>query len=264
MAAKTPLKLYWSRSKPNFGDWLSPAICAAISGRSIEYVEPNGCDLVAIGSILHRVKHGWWTRAVHVWGSGFIEEVAPRRGKHFYHAVRGRKTAALLQGAEVQALGDPGLLCDLLVPDYKSIPKQHALGIIPHYQDKGYPAVVSGAAQRPGAKVLDVFTELPGLLREIAACEMILSSSLHGLIVADAFGIPNAWIKVSGELRGGDFKFHDYYSAFGINNPQPLGLNEGLTASALAELAQRYERPGLAELKLSLLASFPFPPGRIG
>ncbi len=259
MVAIEPLKLYWSSSKANFGDWLSPAICGAVSGRPIEYVEPNGCDLVAIGSILHRVKHGWWTRPVHVWGSGFIEAVTPRRGKHFYHAVRGHKTAALLQGADVQALGDPALLCDLLVPDHQSIPKQYALGIIPHYQDQGHPAVTACAAQHPGAKVLDVFTKLPELLRAIAACEVIVSSSLHGLIVADAFGIPNAWMHVSGELRGGDFKFHDYYSVFGVTTPHALNLNEGLSAAARAEIPRRYERPGLAEIKRGLLASFPFP-----
>ncbi len=259
-----PLKLYWSRSKPNFGDWLSPAICEAVSGRPIEYVEPNGCDLVAIGSILHRVKNGWWNRRVQVWGSGFIEDVVPQQGKHIYHAVRGHKTAERLKGVEVQALGDPGLLCDLLVPNYQSIPKKYPLGLVPHYQDKEHPAVAACAARHPGTKVLDVFSDLRPLLREFAACEMILSSSLHGLIVADALGIPNAWIKLSGELRGGDFKFQDYYSVFGINAPSALDLNAGLSADALAEVARRYERPGLEQIKRGLRASFPQSIGTAG
>lgn len=254
-----PLKLYWAHGKPNFGDWLSPAICEALSGRPVEHVRPNGCDLVALGSILHRVKNGWWARRVHVWGTGFIDDVAPRRSKHFYHAVRGHKTAERLKGVEVGAFGDPGLLTDLLVPDYQSIPKKYPLGIVPHYQDKEHPAVAEFVARYPGTKVLDVFAELRPLLREFAACEMILSSSLHGLIVADSLGIPNARIKLSGRLRGGDFKFHDYYSVFGIRDPQPVDLGGGVSESWLSELRRDWNRPGLEEIKRKLVASFPFP-----
>ena len=54
------------------------------------------------------------------------------------------------------------------------------------------------------------------ILEEIASCEYVLSSSLHGLIVSDSFGIPNQRLVVSEKLVGDGYKFNDYYSAFGV------------------------------------------------
>jgi len=55
------------------------------------------------------------------------------------------------------------------------------------------------------------------VVAEISKCEAVLSSSLHGLVVADSFGIPNRRAVASDLLTGGDYKFRDYYSAFGIS-----------------------------------------------
>lgn len=51
------------------------------------------------------------------------------------------------------------------------------------------------------------------------SCKCILSSSLHGLIFADALGIPNRRIVLSDEIIGGDLKFDDYYSVY-YENPE--------------------------------------------
>ena len=45
---------------------------------------------------------------------------------------------------------------------------------------------------------------------ELVSCEMIFSSSLHGLIIADAYNIPNRRVIFGNKLIGGDFKFNDY------------------------------------------------------
>ena len=52
-------------------------------------------------------------------------------------------------------------------------------------------------------------------LRQIAECETVISSSLHGCIAADSLNIPNYRIKLSehGYNRNIDFKFDDYYTA---------------------------------------------------
>jgi hypothetical protein len=254
-----PLKLYWSQGKPNFGDWLSPALCELLSSRSVEHARPNDCDLVAVGSILHRVKHRWFNRRVHVWGTGFMEELSPIKSSHRYQAVRGWRTAQQLRGVEIKTVGDPGLLVDLLLPEFATVAKTAPLGVIPHYKDREDARVTALASQIPGAVVLDVFSEPLEFLRRAAACEFILSSSLHGLIVADSFGIPNFWISLSDSVRGSGFKFADYYSVFGIENPQPLDLTRALSIGLLKELAKAYQRPRLAEIKRELLAAFPFP-----
>ena len=258
-----PLKLYWSSSKKNFGDWLSPAICEILSGRSIEHAPPNKCDMVAVGSILGRIKQGWFSRRIHIWGAGFIEEQPPIASKHYYHAVRGHKTADRLKAVHIQAFGDPGLLCGLLLPQHKSVVKKYALGIVPHYKDRNDPAVQAFAAQNPGTKVLNVFSEPMEFLREMAACEFVLSSSLHGLIAADAFEIPNAWIKLSDNVRGNDFKFLDYYSVFGFEKPAQFSLGPHLTRAAIEEAVKKYQRPNLPAIKQQLIESFPFLASRV-
>ena len=44
---------------------------------------------------------------------------------------------------------------------------------------------------------------------------MILSSSLHGMIFADSYDIPNAHLLLSKKVIGGDYKFKDYRSGVG-------------------------------------------------
>ena len=62
--------------------------------------------------------------------------------------------------------------------------------------------------------VINVRRHPSAVIRDIASCGAILSSSLHGLVVADSYGIPAAWTSGSPPLTGGDFKFQDYASAF--------------------------------------------------
>lgn len=52
------------------------------------------------------------------------------------------------------------------------------------------------------------------VLELIASSEYVLSSSLYGLIVADALGKPSRWLLLSRLVGGGGFKFRDYFSAF--------------------------------------------------
>jgi hypothetical protein len=61
--------------------------------------------------------------------------------------------------------------------------------------------------------VVDVRRGPSAVIKEIAACEHILSTSLHGLIAADSFDIPAAWARREPDLWGGRFKFLDYESA---------------------------------------------------
>ncbi|WP_321531213.1 polysaccharide pyruvyl transferase family protein [uncultured Desulfuromonas sp.] len=255
-----PLKVYWSsglkHGKKNFGDWLSPVLCEAISGRKVEYAKPNQCDLVAVGSILHRLKNHFWSHRVHVWGSGLIQEQAAFSSPHNFDAVRGKHTAALIKNQPINALGDPGLLSDMLLVE-KNHPKRYRVGIVPHYVDQKHPAVIEFLKQS-GVSFIDIFSETMDFLEQVARCEFILSSSLHGLIIADALNIPNAWIKLSERVRGNDFKFADYYSVFGLETMQPCPFDEQTSVDDLANLRDQYQRPGIDSIKKQLYEAFPF------
>ncbi len=79
-----------------------------------------------------------------------------------------------------------------------------------------------------GVRFIDVMEYPEKVIGLIDQCEYILSSTLHGLIVADSLGIPNAWIE-SPDLTGGRFKFDDYYSSLDVSeDPIPLKGDETL------------------------------------
>jgi pyruvyltransferase len=255
--SKKALRLHWSRSKPNFGDALSPMICAHLYGGPIAYARIGHCDLVAQGSLLQRKKEGLLARRMVVWGTGLLEAAQPARSKHDYAAVRGCETRKCIRNIDPGvSLGDPGLLVHLLMRKPPG-PKTHRIGLICHYKDKGDPTVARLCDRHPDMVEIDIFAPVERILRQIAACEVVFSSAMHGLIAADALGIPNAWIKLSDRVKGGDFKFHDYYSVFGLE-AKPLVLDDGLVERQYRDIIDAYRREGLDVVQARLIESFPF------
>lgn len=249
---KKPIKLHWASSKPNFGDYLSPLIVAHVSGREVVHSAPGEADLIAIGSLLQRVKNHWWTHRIHIWGSGFIEAGKNVRSRHFVHATRGPLSAERLS-SDVGVYGDPGLLVDRLL-DGKVIPKKHRLSVIAHYQDKSSQELKQLLERHPDAHFIDVFSDPLQILSDIAASHFVLSSAMHGLIAADGLGVSNARIVLAGPLRGGEFKFEDYYRGIRIDPPPNANVYSGFS---LEEQVALYSRPGLDEIKKSLIQAFP-------
>ena len=117
--------------------------------------------------------------------------------------------------------GDGGLLVDRWIGEKP--PKKYRLGIIPHYKEKDSLFVGEMKKKYSDSVIIDLGKKPIDVVKEIASCETILSSSLHGLIVADSFHIPNKHILLYpyGERMLGDgFKFADYYSSYGLkDNP---------------------------------------------
>lgn len=263
-ARSRPLRLFWSRGsrheegERNAGDWFSPLICARLSNRPVEFAPPRDCDLVAAGSLLrrlnksHRLHRLGIRRRLNIWGTGSLRAEDRLRGPHALHALRGRRTLAQCDQAPSQiALGDPGILADLFVE--KAAAPRKGVGVIPHMKDRGHPEVAAFLETHREAQLLDITTPPVALLEQIAGCERIVSSSLHGLIFADALGVPNQWFVASNELTGGRHKFDDYYSIFDIS-PDPIRLR----GVDLATLCEGYARPGLDARKQALMQSFPF------
>jgi len=251
----SPIRLHWARSKPNFGDWLSPKIVESVSGRAVRYAKIDHCDLVAVGSLLQRTKNHFWTRRLHIWGAGFIEAGDARTTRHYVHAVRGPYSLLRLGKAGLAVpFGDPGLLADRLI-DGKSISKKHRVSILAHYKDKqseGLKAFIQG---NPDANVIDVFSDPGAVLREISASHCVVSSAMHGLIASDALGVPNCRVALSSQLRGGEFKFADYYEGTGF---EPYRCEpESFDLARHEQLLKGYSRRGLAELQAALEAAFP-------
>jgi len=239
---------------------MSPMICERLAGCPVVYATKRQCDMVALGSLLDRFKERLFHPRIGVWGTGFIEAGRPRRSQFHYHAVRGRHSARRIKGRTIETFGDPGLLADVLWPELKKTAKRYRVGLVPHYEDRTDPKVQTLANALASCTIIDVFADVTDVLRQIASCECILSSSLHGLIVADAFGVPNAWIKLSEKIRGNDFKYHDYYSIYGSQFRAAFLPVEQIDAAGVRAVLDGYARPGLDEIKKGLLDAFPFKP----
>ena len=253
-----PVKLYWWAGKPNFGDAISRAIVAHVSGREVAWAKPGAVDVFAIGSIMHVVRRGnkdprEGARPV-VWGSGCMKPLNTDFVANVDFAlVRGPITESLL-GIEVPGYGDPGLLMAKILGE---VPRGDRIGLIPHYAQLGDPAFRAMVEAHPVLDLIDVRGDALEVCRQIAGCAHVVSSSLHGLIVADSFGVPNTWLSPEGIHAAPKLKFLDYAAGIERALPRPLALAD--LPGRLASLPQG-DLPyaeGVARSKADLRASFP-------
>jgi len=152
-----------------------------------------------------------------IWGSGCIApgKIGHSRGRLNVHALRGPLTMKeLRKECDVPNVpfGDPALLMGRM----HSLPtgsEDYEYGVIPHWVDFESPTVER--LRQIGVKVIDIRQTTQELLADISSVRKLISSSLHGLILADAMGIPNARVQFSSKVIGGDFKFLDYCLSVG-------------------------------------------------
>jgi pyruvyltransferase len=166
---------------------------------------------------------------VHIWGSGLISaEKTILRVPEKIFSVRGPLTREelLKRGIDCpERYGDPALLVSRYVRP--SFVKRYRVGLIPHYTDIENPALKAFCAKHPEVLVIKMknyrdWHEIPD---QICSCEKIISSSLHGLIMADSYRVPNAWVSFSDCITGGDFKYLDYFRSVGRADNAAIRIN---------------------------------------
>jgi pyruvyltransferase len=97
------------------------------------------------------------------------------------------------------------------------------MDLIPHYidyTDENSLKTINNLSSQ-GVKIINITAGIFHFIDELLQCKNIMSSSLHGLIAADAYNIPNIRVKLSNKLIGGDFKFKDYNLS--VNKPFNVG-----------------------------------------
>lgn len=218
---------HWSPTDgtTNFGDRLSEVVTRqllALNNKSLDDQVSVSARLLAIGSILHFSQDG-----DHVWGSGWNGKIAadrlPTKALQV-HAVRGPLTAEFLRKRGIavpDVYGDPGLLVPHLfkgrfavspVEDYVVVPNLHDLHLV-----NNHPKLVSPLW---GWNIV---------VDRIMKAKLVLASSLHGLIIAEAFGIPARYVRLS--QTENLFKYEDYYLGSGRTETEFVvakSLEEGL------------------------------------
>lgn len=250
--------LHWYRQERNFGDELSPVVCARYLGGGIAlpWGARRQADLLGIGSVvdaallhepcafpkslsvaLRRFFNVRLKRPVRIWGSGLMAPVGRESGRTLFRraevfALRGRRTAAELERLGVlsepvcKAFGDPAILAPEFFP--RVVASGRGTAFVPHVSLWTGGGIETFRREHPEIRLIDPRRSPEAVIGDILTCDGIYSSSLHGLIVADAFGVPNAWIRMRHphlSADDSDFKFLDYYSAFGESR-RPFGLSD--------------------------------------
>lgn len=251
-----PLRLHWWKAVPNFGDAISPVVLAHVSGRPVEHAGVRKADVWAIGSLLQVVKRNFSEAQDHrpvIWGAGLLH---PVQGTGFTDhvdiaLVRGPITAALL-GLELSEFGDPGLLINAVWP-HKRAPNGR-IGIVPHHSLIDDPVLQALVASDTRYQLIDPRGDAQAVCDAIATCDHVFASSLHGLIVADAYGVLNSWLAPTGQSR---LKYLDYAASVGRPMQAPMQIEDIPTAVLPDPLSPLSYQAGIDACRTALYARFP-------
>jgi hypothetical protein len=219
-------QLWWMESPypGNFGDILNPYLVEKLTGMPPLHAT-KGTGALAIGSTIRFALDG-----TAVWGTGtprMSDKLNPRAR---YLAVRGPLTARLVEesgGRAPDVFGDPAVLLPHIYQPTPA-PRRYPLGIVLHHAHEGR-LEIDGDVRVIGV-LRDGYGGIESFIDELCSCERVLSSSLHGLIVSHAYGIPAQWFTLSdsaSEVPGDGTKYHDYLLSVGLDAGEPLRLAVG-------------------------------------
>jgi hypothetical protein len=213
------VSVFWWDGQSNFGDALGPWIVEnltrkpVISGRRISRDVPT---LATVGSIIGQLNRN----RVDIWGSGLLRPLRDEALDRLrtledvrVHAVRGASTRANLQdelGWDVpEVYGDPALLMPLLYRPRPSAVSQGKVSLVAHVKHAEH----FQERESPLIHRVDVANSLEQVVDEIASSTACISSSLHGVVIAQAYGVPWTWLRITDRgLRGGGYKFEDFFT----------------------------------------------------
>lgn len=216
---------YWSESD-NLGDTLGPLIVRyMLDKKNINpETEVEGCvHLYSVGSILTA-----GIQDATVWGSGVLNSQIIYRLKNRtldVRAVRGPLTKAVLEdyGFLVpEVYGDPAILMpEIYSPTNRE--KKTKFGLVLHKDE------FTDENQDKDLLVINIKTSnYRKFIDELVSVEVLISSSLHGIILAEAYGIPSVLLKPQKDM----FKYYDYYLGTGrLSFPIATSIEEAMNTT---------------------------------
>jgi len=222
-----------ARPVRNFGDLLGPVVVRELVAQLGLGPAGQRRRLLAIGSVLHFGRPGDV-----VWGAGRNAKAADEVEGLDVRAVRGPRTAAGHPG--VLAGGDPALLLGGLRPELV-VPPEHRSGvaIVPNLNE------LVGMRRHRG--VVNPRAPLARVLRRLASSELVVGSSLHGIVVAEALGVPARAVRSAAEPA---LKYEDHYLATGRDPDE-------VVATSVEEAIERGGAPAPVWDAMPLLEAFP-------
>ena len=253
----------WSNScetKNNWGDSINSLLINKISGKEVIHVNNIiNLGLVSVYSVVGSTLDNSSKRNLEIWGSGFKKETSRmKRLPKKVHAVRGPLTRKRLieLGVKCPAVyGDPALLCPEYLPPNSNI-KKYNLGIIPHYIDKENIWLQDIKLKYDDIIIIDIQSGIQTVIDLVNECNQIASSSLHGLILADALSVPSRWLRFSDKIVGGCFKFMDYFLSVDRKELNPMVISKEINISDIGPFFKGNITRGMLD---GLREACPFP-----
>lgn len=240
---------YW-KSKVNVGDMLAPVIYDYMlkkNGLSKNAIVPKRVHLMTVGSLI-----GLMPFDAVIWGTGIhrvniTKNLIHNRKKINYdiRAVRGPVTKFIMDILGYQCpetFGDPAILMKLIYQP-KDIKKEYDISVIYHLFHKNL-------NKQENLHYIDTQTsDYKFFINEIMKSKLIISSSLHGIILAETYGIPAIFLSEGMEEE--IIKYFDwYYSTDRYNIKIAKSLSDALKMEPM-------EIPNLKEMRNNLMDSFP-------
>lgn len=235
------IRLNWCNDINNFGDELSPYLIKKLTGHPVEYSNSKENTLYAIGSILnfdslHSQNIIWGSGTLHKHSLDILPKIFPikrnfltafkrirtKKENSYICSVRGPLTRQAIISHNIpcpELYGDPAILIRRhFSPNFEPL---HKAGLILHYTQS---QILPDSLQK-GNK-LNIISmkctsdkEIENCISTICQCEKIYSTSLHGLIIAQTYGIPAQWVQIK-NFRihiNQEHKFLDYF--YGVKAP---------------------------------------------
>lgn len=227
------INVFWYLSN-NFGDAVTHYIVKKLCKKNPIWVQPSNEaeKYILTGSILNIE-----TPNAIVWGAGIAwsDDIIPN---HDIRAVRGNLTLKRLKEyREFQSsvydeegnrlewmtfdtssiqVGDPVLALPHIYDP--QVEKKYKVGIVPHYIDAYYfyqnLNCLKQELEDNGILIIDINEPVEDFVKCVKSCETIISSSLHGIICADAYGVPSVHARFTNKIGGDGFKYADWFSNF--------------------------------------------------
>lgn len=214
---RNKVNLEWWNKKQNLGDVLSPIVYEwMLEQEGIDKEQNIGktVHMLGIGSVI-----GMGRFDAVVWGSGIhtfktIRDIVNQMKyrKYDVRAVRGPVTASVLEACGYKCpkvYGDPAILMPEIYSPLK-VEKKYKVSVILHIEHQNI--------QKPEDMhyINMKTTEYKKVIDEIVSSEKIISSSLHGIILAETYGIPAVFLKAG--MEDEMLKFYDWYYSTGRKN----------------------------------------------
>ncbi|MEE0808930.1 MAG: polysaccharide pyruvyl transferase family protein [Acutalibacteraceae bacterium] len=242
-AQKNKVNLNYCHDFKNVGDNISPIIVEYVAKKYNINLEKNVDEtkhLYAVGSILTA-----GAQDCVVWGSGILNTNILYRlnGRNFdVRSVRGPITRSILLDRGIYAppiYGDPAILMPNIYNP--KVEKKYFASVITHVDEKI-------DITDNNINIISITTDdYKKFVQEIVSSKIIISSSLHGIIFAEAYGVPAILLRPKSDL----LKYFDYYYSTDRYDFPIVDTVEEALQTCPAEI------PNFEEQRINLIKSFP-------